>query len=218
MSIFANTVTLDSYFDRIFYINLKKDTLRNEAILNQFKRYCISNYERVTATELNELPDTYTYRNFIKNDPQYQLNSIACRASHLNCIQLAKQRKYQKVLILEDDIVFLENPNLLLKQNYAGINDWNLLYFGGLVEPHFRNQIVCAHAYGVKNTVYDDILNMAEASGMEIDNFYAKILQHMSYNYNSSGKYNVRIIQPFNKIVQNKSFHSNIQTDSGFCK
>ena len=47
---------------------------------------------------------------------------------------------------------------------------------------------------------------------MEIDNFYAKILQHMSLNSNQSGLYNTRIVMPFNTIVQNKEFQSNIQS------
>ena len=87
-----------------------------------------------------------------------------------------------------------------------------MLYFGGLVEPFFRNQIVGGYAYAVKNTLFDDIINMANASGMEIDNFYAKIIQHMSYNYNQSGKYNIRVILPFN-LVGHKFFNSNIQGD-----
>ena len=33
----------------------------------------------------------------------------------------------------------------------------------------------------------------------------------MSYNNNQSGKYNIRIIQPFNQVVQDKNFISNIQ-------
>ena len=79
------------------------------------------------------------------------------------------------------------------------------------LEPFFRNQIVCAHAYGVNNKIFDNIIYMGESSGMEIDNFYAKVLQHMSYNNNQSGKYNIRIIQPFNQVVQDKNFISNIQ-------
>jgi len=151
------------------------------------------------------------YRNFIKNDPKYLLGQLSCRASHLKCMNLAKQRGYSKILILEDDALMLQDPNQLLTQNHAILNDWDMLYFGGLVEPFFRNQIVCTHAYAVKNTLFDDIINMADSSGMEIDNFYAKILQHMSYNYNQSGKYNIRVIIPFNQIVQSDNFSSNIQ-------
>jgi len=202
---------LDTYFDKIFYINLKKDLARNSSIVGQFKKFGITNYERVEAIELNELPAASKYRNFIKKDSKYLLGTLSCRSSHLKCISLAKEKGYEKILILEDDVLFSENPNNLLSQNYELLNDWDMIYFGGLIEPFFRNQIVCAHAYGIRSILYDDILNMADASGMEIDNFYAKIIQHMSYNYNQSGKYNIRIILPFNQIIQNKTFLSNIQ-------
>jgi len=80
-----------------------------------------------------------------------------------------------------------------------------------LIEHFFRNQIVCLHAYAIRKSVFDDVLNMCNPSGMEVDNFYAKVLQHMSYNYNQSGKYNIRTIQPFNTIIQNQNYDSNIK-------
>jgi len=203
---------LDNYFDKIFYINLQKDTRRNEFMITQFHKYGISNYERVEAIELKEPPGQQECRNFNKNEPKYILGSASCRASHIKCISIAKQRNYSKVFILEDDIVFLEDPGKLLTENSEILNDWDMLYFGGLVETFFRNQIVCAHAYAVRNTLYDNIINMAVPSGMEIDNFYAKIIQHMSYNNNQSGKYNIRVILPFNQVVQDKDFLSNIQS------
>ena len=79
------------------------------------------------------------------------------------------------------------------------------------MEPEFRNQIVCTHAYALDSMLYDDIIYMARASGMEIDNFYAKVLQHMSYNHNQVGKWRIRRIEPFNQIVQNKQHESNIR-------
>lgn len=204
-------LTLNSYFDKIFYINLARDTERNKNMVAQFARFGITNYERVAATELTELPDVVEYRNFNKRDQKYLIGQLSCRATHINCMRVARQRGYQKVLILEDDVVFTEDPNQLLTINHELQRDWDMLYFGGLVEPFFRNQVVCAHAYGVKHTLFDDIIHMGAHSGMEIDNFYAKVLQHMSYNYNQSGKYNIRLIQPFNLVVQDKLFPSNIQ-------
>ncbi len=203
-------LTIDSYFDKIFYINLKKDIERNDRMISQFRKFGIANFERVDATELKALPGTEKYRNFIKKENKYLIGGLSCRASHVKCIKIAKERGYSRVLIFEDDALFLENPNQLLIKNAGMLHEWDMVYFGGLIEPHFRNQIVCTHAYGVKCTLFDDIINMAIASGMEIDNFYAKILHHMSYNYNQSGKYNIRIILPFNLIVQNKTFNSNI--------
>jgi GR25 family glycosyltransferase involved in LPS biosynthesis len=204
-------VTVDSYFDRVFYINLDRDVTRNLHMVDQFSKFGISNFERVLGREELALPENSKFRNFIKRDMKYVLGGIGCRASHLECVRLAKERNYSKVLIFEDDSVFLEDPSSILTRNQEILNDWDVLYFGGLIEPFFRNQIVCLHAYAIRSTVFDDVLEMAEPSGMEIDNFYAKILQHMSYNHNSSGKYNVRIALPFNQIVQDKGYSSNIQ-------
>lgn len=204
--------SIDSYFDRVLYINRASDTERMTRLLHQFKKWNITNFERVEAVELTKLPDPVEYRNFIKHDMKYRLGSLSCRASHLKCVQLAKSKGWDSVLILEDDALFLTDPNELLTINQSILNDWDQLYFGGLVEPFFRNQIVCAHAYALKSTTYLDILEMGVSSGMEIDNFYAKVLQHMSYNHNQSGKYNIRVVLPFNQVVQDKSFKSNIQS------
>lgn len=212
-------LTLDNYFDKVFYINLKKDTDRNQNMINQFNQFGITNYERFEGVEptqgyeldLNSESVKYSIRNFIKNDYRYVLGTYYCRKSHLEVIKLSHQRGYKRVLILEDDVIFLADPNQLLSFNANILNDWDMMYFGGLIEHNFRNQIVEAHAYSVKHTLFKDIINMCEPSGMEVDNFYAKIIQHMSYNYNQSGKYNIRTIQPFNQIVQNKRFGSNIQ-------
>ncbi len=201
---------LDSYFDKVFYINLKKDSLRNEHMVSQFEKFGIGNYERIEAVALTKIPDREKYRNFIKRDDKYIIGQLSCRASHLKCIELAIQRNYTKLLVLEDDVIFRQDPNVLLTQNQEILNDWDMLYFGGDVEPFFRNQIVRTHAYAVRNTLFENILNMAIPSGMEIDNFYAKIIQHMSYNYNQSGKYNIRLIIPFNQMIQSTSFPSNI--------
>jgi GR25 family glycosyltransferase involved in LPS biosynthesis len=205
------SITLDNYFDKIFYINLVKDTIRNENMIRQFAQYSIKNYERIDAINLDTVPNIIYYRNFIKTQPKYIHGQLSCRASHIKCVNIAVQRGYKKIMILEDDVVFLENPNNLLRQNSNILNDWDMLYFGGLIEPFFRNQIVCTHAYAIKESIFNDILCMAETSGMEIDNFYAKILQQMSYNLNQSGKYNIRIILPFNQIIQDKTITSNIQ-------
>jgi GR25 family glycosyltransferase involved in LPS biosynthesis len=204
-------IKIDEYFDRIFYINLKKDQARNIQMIEQFKKFNITNYERIEGVELTEIPIISQWRNFNKSDEKYVKGQLGCKAAHLECIDLARNRGYVRILILEDDAIFLQDPSVLLTQNHEILNDWDVLYFGGLIEPFFRNQIVCLHAYAVNRTVFDDIINLSPASGMEMDNFYAKILQHMSYNHNQSGKYNIRVVLPFNQVIQNKTFTSNIQ-------
>jgi len=197
---------LNTYFDKIFYINLDKDVDRNQHIISEFEKWKIINFERISGFVFNEIPDRIYWRNFNKPylNEKYLLGSLGCRKSHLEIIRLSIERNYSKILILEDDIFFTENPHILL--NNQNLTDWDLLYFGGMVEENFRNQVVGGYAYGVNCSIFAEILAMAPMSGMEIDNFYAKVIQHMSYNYNSSGRYNIKLIEPFNTVKVNFEF------------
>jgi glycosyl transferase family 25 len=205
---------INTFFDKIFYINLKKDVDRNNYMINQFKEFGITNYERFEAIEYNEIPDKTLWRNFTKQDEKYVKGSIGCRDSHLGILKLAKERDYKFVMILEDDIKILTNLSDLLEANSFQIYMSDMLYFGGLVEPQFRGQVVGAYAYAIRNTLFDDILNLAIPSGMEIDTFYAKIIQHMTHIKNKSGRYNALMLQPENSIIVDIKFKSNIRDDN----
>lgn len=196
---------MNNHFDRIFYINLAKDVDRNTNIISELSKYDITNYERVEGVTHTTVPDSNLWRNFNKSDDKYVLGSLGARDSHLKIIHIAKQKGYKKILILEDDITFIVNPNKLQLGN-----DWDMLYLGGMIESHFRNQIVGAYAYALSDKIYDDILNMAIPSGMEIDNFYAKILQHMSLNSGRYGQYQIEKIHPF-PVRVDFNYDSNIR-------
>jgi hypothetical protein len=202
---------IDNYFDKIFYINLKRDVERNENVLSQLKEFNITNYERFEAIECIEIPDRSLWRNFLEEDDKYVKGSIGCRESNLAIIRLAKERKYKRILILEDDIMMIQDPSEIMKMNEGNIDLADMFYFGGGIESNFRGQVVESFAYAVKEILFDDILNMAIPSGMEIDNFYAKIIQQMTYIGNYRGRYNVALLEPFNSITTNKKFKSNIR-------
>jgi len=202
---------VNTYFDKIFYINLARDVDRNKNLLAQFEKFNITNFERIEGKIFTEIPDKSLWRNLNQKDDKYILGNLGHQHTTLEIIKLAKERGYEKILIFEDDIKILEDPSKLLSINENILNDWDLLFFGGLVEHFFRNQIVCTHAYAIRNTLFDDIINMLPVSGMETDNFYAKIIQHMSYNGNQSGMYNTRMMIPWDTIVQDrKNYNSNI--------
>jgi GR25 family glycosyltransferase involved in LPS biosynthesis len=204
---------LDKYFDKIYYINLKKDIDRNENMLKQFREFDITNFQRIEGTVLETIPDLYYWRNFVQKflNEKYILGSLGCRNSHLKIMKDALDNNYNRILIFEDDIIFTQDPNKLLSDNIDYLNNWDMIYFGGIIEPQYRNQIVCAHAYALNKKIIEETYYMLPHSGMEVDNFYAKIIQHMSYNYNNEGKYNIQKIEPFNTITQNKSHKSNIR-------
>jgi hypothetical protein len=194
-------------------MNLARDVDRNKNLLAQFEKFNITNFERIEGKIFTEIPDKSLWRNLNQKDDKYILGNLGHQDSTLEIIKLAKERGYEKILIFEDDIEILEDPSQLLISNKTILNDWDLLFFGGEIEPHYRNQIVSIHTYGIRNTLFDDIINMLPVSGMETDNFYAKIIQHMSYNSNSDGMYSTRMIVPFNTIIQDrKNYSSNINS------
>jgi GR25 family glycosyltransferase involved in LPS biosynthesis len=205
--------TLNNFFDKIFYINLDKDTERNSNILFQFMKYDITNFERVSGVEFQEIPDKSYWRNFNLNalNEKYILGSMGCRASHKKIMDISIERGYNKILILEDDIFFNEDPNEILNKNLHQLDSWDMLYFGGSIEEHFNGQIVGAYAYGLNRKLIEETYFMLPTSGMEVDNFYAKIIYHMSYNYNLTGKYQIKKLEPFNTIKVDFNFNSNIR-------
>jgi GR25 family glycosyltransferase involved in LPS biosynthesis len=207
---------INTFFDKIYLINLDKDKERLEYMMEFVENNSIENYIRVPGAQvdapLSDIPE-YVYRNFNKNEEKYIRGSIGCRLSHLSVINDAKINGYERILILEDDIKLVNDITLndLLTNNLNYIQEFDMLYFGGLQEQMFRNQIVKSHCYAVGSGVYDDIINMAIPSGMEIDNFYAKILQHMSVNNRVGGKYIIKKIEPFNSVQQSTIYTSNIK-------
>ncbi len=207
------SLDINNFFDRVYYINMWKDYDRNLHILDQFKKFNITNYEKVEGVEVKDIPNISLYRNFIKRDECYIQGALGCRAAHLNIIKDAIAKGYEKICIFEDDVEFRVDPNILIHHNFLSIENFDLLYFGGLQEQVFNNQIVQTHAMGINSRIFQDILYMAEASGMEIDNFYAKIIQQMSKNNRIGGKCLVKKVEPFNSVIQSPKFNSNIRKE-----
>lgn len=83
----------------ILYINLNEREDRNNNIKKELYKYNLEG-ERVEA---------------IKHKDGY----IGCAKSHIKCLDIAIERNYEEIIILEDDFIFLQNPNKLnLNINY----------------------------------------------------------------------------------------------------
>lgn len=91
-------ININTYVDKIFFINMDKDTERLNALLEQFKKHNITNYERVSGmvvsdTEGYELMGPFDN----KCDPEkYKIGSIGCLLTHKKIIEMAKTRGYKK--------------------------------------------------------------------------------------------------------------------------
>ncbi|MGV3346036.1 glycosyltransferase family 25 protein [Enterobacteriaceae bacterium LUAb1] len=90
-----------SFIDKVVYINLNKRTDRKESMLSEFKRVGMPD-DKIIRLEAFEHEKGY----------------IGCLQSHLAALNMAKENKWQNILIVEDDMVF--NNDNTLPQRLAG--------------------------------------------------------------------------------------------------
>lgn len=141
------------HFPPTFVINLDERTDRMKEITDEFRNWPVP-VERISAIRLS---------------PGWK----GCSASHLKCIQIAKERNYSWVLILEDDCILTSNAGQrfqsLLPFLWKNRNHWDM-FNGGLT--YLKHHTKISHnppmyeAYGfttnfyiVHKSVYNRVLN-----------------------------------------------------------
>jgi len=111
-----NTITDIKY---CFYINLEHRTDRKQHV----------------EKELNKIGINGTRFNAIK----LKNGAIGCSMSHLKCLEIAKKSGWSHVLILEDDIKFL-NPELFIKKINSFLSNhmlWDVVLIAGNNMPPY---------------------------------------------------------------------------------
>jgi GR25 family glycosyltransferase involved in LPS biosynthesis len=156
--------TLNSYFDKIYCINLDRRTDRWEECLIEFEKHSID-VERFSAIDGKDLK-------LLSGLNSGQVGAIY---SHIGVIQKSKESNLDNVLILEDDVEFHDNVNQMFFDYIENVpSDWDIIFFGGnhsenniwMTEPlipvteHVYKIIrsYANHCYAVKNTVYDKLI------------------------------------------------------------
>lgn len=138
----------------IFYINLEHRKDRKEHIEAQLTSVGFKNFERFNA---------------IKHDN----GAIGCSMSHLKCLKLAKERKYDHILICEDDTIFLNSDKFINNINsfFSKKYKWDVLLLSGNNLPPYKyidetcikvGHCQCATCYIVKEEYYDILINNFE--------------------------------------------------------
>ena len=147
---------INDYFDKIYCINLDRRTDRWEDIcLPQFKKLGLE-VERFSAVDGLTLDLPHGHR--------YNCELAGCH-SHLNALQKAKDDGVDKLLLLEDDVVFIENVNERFNEVINNVpTNWEYLFFGGNHIEGFSgvapgvvkiNRSYAIHACGIKKESYD---------------------------------------------------------------
>jgi GR25 family glycosyltransferase involved in LPS biosynthesis len=133
-----------------FYINLDERTDRKEHVEKQLESIGI------VPNRFNAL--------LLGN------GAIGCSMSHMRCLQVAKEKRWDHVLICEDDIDFM-NPTLFKKNLnlfLANHNDWDVvLLAGNNIPPYIQTAEYCVQVskcltttgYLVKSHYYDTLIH-----------------------------------------------------------
>ena len=105
----------------IFYINLEKRTDRKLHVEQQLANIGVEGI-RFNAVEMDN-------------------GAVGCSLSHLKCLEMAKKNEWDEVMIVEDDITFLD-PSLFKKTIYNFFDrhkEWDVLLLGGNNIPPHQN-------------------------------------------------------------------------------
>jgi hypothetical protein len=98
-----------------------------------------------------------------------------CASSIRQIVKQAKEKKLENVLILEDDVTFVEGTNKVLETSLKDLSnfDWRMFYLGASVRDEFSETPLvkvtdnllrmvggqCTHAFACHNSIYDEVLD-----------------------------------------------------------
>lgn len=140
-----------------YIINLKHRKDRYNHVLNEIKKIPLKNFTIVEG-----------------------VIDKTCFKSHRKCIELAKLNNLPYVLILEDDVIFIEKSKEILIKSFEELNSsikWDMFFLGANLQSKANrisdnilklNNSFAAHAYIVNQNFYNTILNLPPNKEMDV--------------------------------------------------
>jgi len=178
----------NKFFDNVFCINLDRRQDRMALAQKELEKFNIV-FERFSAVDGNSL-DKGNYT----TNPDVSSGIIGCTLSHAKLLSICKERGYEKVLILEDDIIlndnFEEKLVLYIKEIPAY---WDMFYLGGnhnfhngekinMISEHIGqcNMTFSTHAYAIHSRLFDDAIFLLSQAQKPVDVYYSEIQKKRS--------------------------------------
>lgn len=147
--------------DAFIYINLEHRKDRRSALVSQLKHL------NVQADKILRIEASFDILN----------GHRGCVKSHIQALELAKGRGYEKILILEDDALFIKTPKEI-NQGIATffqefIGTWDVFFLGAAIfeydathHPDYKKVrcAECAHSYIVHKNYYSTLIDCYNSS------------------------------------------------------
>ena len=185
---------INKYFDKVYVLNLHKRKDRMKDTNDRLTRFGIK-YERFGATDgsvINPIWNQFYKENQYFTTPNY----LACAISHLSIYKDAVQNNYNRILIIEDDVVINRNIHSI----FESINtpEWEDIFYLGfiplsddqsmwtyhIVDNFISNGIFTPknlwglYAYGLTNKIMVELLEVYDRDfPMEIDRYLVNHIQ-----------------------------------------
>jgi|LakMenEpi03Aug12_release.lakeMendotaPanAssembly.Ray.scaffolds.fasta_scaffold428669_2 glycosyl transferase family 25 len=122
---------LNEFFDKIYVITLPTSS-RFERIKKRLEGLEYEIFEGLNA----EIIDKNEY---LELGSKLTRGQLGCTVSHVNLYKKIAQENYEKILILEDDCVFLENLQSLRTSLSQLPSNWKVVYLGWEPNPMYAN-------------------------------------------------------------------------------
>jgi len=173
---------LFDYFDKVYCINLDRRKDRLENFKKEVEKYNLGEFERFSAYDGKTL-------DMPKYNTTLNPGELGVILSNIDIINDAKIKKYDKILIIEDDCIFTDEILNIKKYFDLLPNDWEMLYMGGnhnthmgIPEPIKINEKVIklhstysAHFVGIKSNMFDYIKAVIERYKEPLDVSYTRL-------------------------------------------
>lgn len=176
----SELVQLEEYFDQIYCINLATRPDR----LAQFK----DNYGPLGTSKIN-IVKAVNGKEIDRGDWQHSPGALGCRLSHLNIYKEALDKRYSRILVLEDDVVISKKARYNFTKLIDYINDdWDMIYFGGThcLKPNELNDgflklnnTLSTHAIAIDCKALEKMIRKIENDKRWIDSVIGDMHQEM---------------------------------------
>lgn len=152
-------VNISSICEKVFYINMNTSILRNKQSLENlsklnlpverveaitpetYKKYALLNdikHDIDTIPSINS-SQPHIWNVHTKRSPRWK-GDICCGMSHFKAIKTAIQQGHKRVMICEDDFVYLSEEAILFQKNIEKIpQDFDVIHITSLVHSNYNN-------------------------------------------------------------------------------